>query len=194
MKFVVGIGNPGKKYDGTRHNAGFDVLDHLAAKHRVARGWKEVKKLQAVTVETQQALLVKPITFVNLTGDCLAGLVREYRPKTQEILLVSDDVNLDFGKLRIREAGSAGGHHGLESAIEALGGEDFPRLRFGVRSALMPKDLNAYVLEKFTREEAEQTEAILERAVLVCESWISEGFEAAVKRLSQLQEKRRSNG
>ena len=187
MKFIIGIGNPGKKYDGTRHNVGFQVLDRLAGRHASLRGWKEVRKLQAITLEMDQAALVKPMTFVNLTGECLVKIVEEYHPKVQDILLVSDDVNLDFGKLRIRESGSAGGHHGLESVIAALNTEDFPRLRFGVRNAQMPKDLNAYVLEKFGRDEAKEAEAILDRAVLVCESWMNEGFESAVQRLSQLQ-------
>ena len=187
MKFIIGIGNPGQKYDGTRHNAGFEIVNRLAARNKPLRGWKEIKKLQAVTAEIEQAVLVKPMTFVNQTGDSLAEIVKEYHPAIQEVLLVSDDVNLDLGKLRLRAAGSAGGHHGLESAILALNSEEFPRLRFGVRSAQMPKDLNAYVLEKFSRDEAKEAETILDRAVLICESWIQEGFEAAVQRLSQLQ-------
>ena len=186
MKFVIGIGNPGRKYGGTRHNAGFEVLDLLAARHGV-KNWKEVKKLQAMTAEAGGATLVKPLTFVNLTGETVAGLLREHHPKTEEMLFVSDDVNLDFGKLRLRPSGSAGGHHGLESAISVLGSEDFPRLRFGVRNEGMPQDLNGFVLEPFTADEKKRVVEILERAVSVCESWLNEGFDAAVKRLSQLQ-------
>ena len=185
MKFIIGIGNPGKKYEGTRHNAGFEILDGLAGKFRGV--WKEVKKLQAVVVHTDEVVFLKPVTFVNHTGDSLDALLKEYHPALDQILLVCDDVNLDFGKLRIRASGSAGGHHGLESAIAVFGEENFPRLRFGVRNAEMPKDLNAYVLEKFNREEATQAGAIFDRAVLVCESWMNEGFDAASKRLSQLQ-------
>ena len=187
MKFIIGIGNPGARYDGTRHNAGFEVLDRLAAGHKPQSGWREVKKLKAVAAQMELALLIKPMTFVNSTGESVAGLLSEYHPKAQEMLLVSDDVNLDFGKLRLRESGSAGGHHGLESVIAALGAEDFPRLRVGVRSPEMPEDLNGYVLEKFSREESAAAGGIFEKAVLVCESWMSGGFEAAQKRLSQLQ-------
>ena len=188
MKFIVGIGNPEKKYDGTRHNAGFEVLDALSVKLGCAAGWKEAGKLQAVIAKTDWGMLVKPLTFVNHSGESIAALLREYQPPLQDVLVVCDDVNLDFGKLRIRKEGSAGGHHGLESAIEALGGrQDFPRLRFGVRNAQMPHDLESFVLETFNHEERPVKDELLGKAVLICESWINEGFEAAQKRLSQLQ-------
>ena len=188
MKFIVGIGNPGKKYEGTRHNVGFEILDRLAAKHSTtARCWKEATKLQAFIAEVGEAKLVKPLTFVNRTGESIAGILQKYHPESREILLVSDDVNLDFGKLRIRLEGSAGGHHGLESVTQTLETENFPRLRFGVRNAGMPQDLNQFVLEKFARDEKDKVADLLERAVLVCESWLNEGFEPAMRKLSQLQ-------
>src|SRR5690349_9654255 len=131
MKFVVGIGNPERKYDGTRHNVGFDIVDRLASELGASAKWKDVRKLQAQTLETPAAVLVKPLTFVNKSGDCIAGILKEFHPKLEEILIVCDDVNLDFGKLRIRSEGSAGGHHGLESILGELEGrEDIPRLRF----------------------------------------------------------------
>lgn len=187
MKFIIGIGNPGKKYEKTRHNVGFEVLEGLAGRCKVQKSWKESQKLQAFAAGIPEGLLIKPLTFVNRTGECAARIVEKYTPGLRELLFVCDDVNLDFGKLRLRESGSAGGHHGLESVIAALGSEEFARLRFGVRNAGMPKDLNGFVLEKFDENERAQTAELLERAVSVCESWMKDGFEAAQKRLSQLQ-------
>ena len=188
MKFIIGIGNPEKKYDGTRHNAGFAVLEGLSVMLGSAAGWKETRKLQASVTKTEAVTLVKPLTFVNRSGESVGAILREYQPKPEDILVVCDDVNLDFGKLRIRKEGSAGGHHGLESIIAALDQrQDFPRLRFGVRNQEMPHDLESFVLEKFDPSERKVKDEILEKAVLICESWINEGFEAAVKRLSQLQ-------
>ena len=169
MRFIVGIGNPGRKYEGTRHNVGFDVVDRLK------------KKLRGSAVT-----LVKPGTFVNNTGEAVRELADKRRARPADILIVCDDVNLDFGKLRLRASGSAGGHHGLESVIEALGSKDFPRLRVGVRNEHMPKDLAGFVLEKFSAEEAKRLDAIVEKAAAVGESWAGGGFEAAQNCLSRL--------
>ena len=167
MKFVVGIGNPGREYDGTRHNIGFAVLDALGS--------------------VNGAKLVKPLTFVNRTGEEVLRLVQKNGAVAGDLLFVCDDVNLDFGKLRLRETGSAGGHHGLESVIEALGVEDFSRLRFGVRTEDMPKDLTDFVLGKFSKEEEKRLKEMIARAAQVCRAWVEKGFEAARLELSQLQ-------
>ena len=144
--------------------------------------------MQAVTLRAEAVTLVKPLTFVNRSGDAVGAIIRECRAELQDILVVCDDVNLDFGKLRIRKEGSAGGHHGLESIILALDGRlDFPRLRFGVRNPEMPHDLESFVLEKFSKSEQPARGELLGKAVSVCKSWIEEGFDAAVMRLSQLQ-------
>ena len=170
MKFIVGIGNPGKKYEGTRHNVGFRVLDRLAR-----------KKMQGV-------LLIKPDTFVNNTGEVVAAVVKKRAASPADFLFVCDDVNLAFGKLRLRDSGSAGGHHGLESVIAVLGSEDFARLRIGVGSEDMPKDdLTDYVLGKFGTEEEKALGGILDKAAAVCESWVNEGFGGATNCLSRLQ-------
>ena len=188
MKFVVGIGNPERKYEGTRHNAGFEVLDGLAVLEGAGKGWKEVRKLQALVCGSGEVMLIKPLTYVNRSGESIAGIVKEYHPKPEDILVVCDDVNLDFRKLRIRKEGSSGGHHGLESIMTALENSgDFPRLRFGVRTPDMPHNLESFVLEKFSKDEQQAKPEILDRAVLVCKSWINEGFDAAQKKLSQLQ-------
>lgn len=186
MKFVVGVGNPGKKYSGTRHNAGFEVLDRLKTLLQ-AGDWRDEPKFQAAVAETTDVRLIKPGTFVNLTGDAAGAMLRWFKGEAKDCLIVCDDVNLDFGKLRLRESGSAGGHHGLESVIAALGTEEFPRLRFGVRTDDMPKDLTNFVLGGFSVEEKKELGKLVDRAAAVCESWASGGFAAALNRLSQLQ-------
>ena len=186
MKFVVGIGNPGNEYDRTRHNVGFAVLDALA-RGRQAR-WERQQDMRAfIAGLSKEILLIKPATFVNRTGDCLSSIARRHESPAGDFLLVCDDVNLDFGKLRLRNSGSAGGHHGLESVIESLGSEDFPRLRIGVGNAKMPEDLTAFVLERFAADEDRHVTGVIERAALICEAWAQEGFEAAERRLSRLQ-------
>ncbi len=170
MKFIVGIGNPGRKYDGTRHNVGFRALERLRGR------------------ALKDTVLVKPDTFVNNTGEAVAECMRRQGALPSDFLIVCDDVNLAFGKLRLRDSGGPGGHHGLESVIEAVGGEGFARLRIGVGSEGMPKDdLTDYVLGRFGTEEEKALEGILEKAASVCESWVNEGFGGATNTLSRLQ-------
>jgi PTH1 family peptidyl-tRNA hydrolase len=172
LKLIVGIGNPGKKYEGTRHNIGFRVVGAIQDSGvRLAEGTK----------------LLKPETFVNRTGEAVRQMAKKYRLLQRNILVVCDDVTLDFGKLRLRRAGSAGGHHGLLSVIEGLESEDFPRLRFGIRSAEMPVDLTDFVLGKFSAAEYKRVPALVESAVQVCRSWANEGFEKAQSELGRLQ-------
>lgn len=188
MRFVVGIGNPGTRYEGTRHNVGFAVLDRLFAERAPGARWDVQRDLNALCGRAAEAWLVKPQTFVNVTGETVRALRRRHPDLSPaDLLVVSDDVNLDFGKLRIRPSGSAGGHHGLESVIEALGSEEFPRLRVGVRTADMPKELSGYVLGPFDAEEGRALGAIVERAAAVCGTWIEDGFRAAETRLARLQ-------
>ena len=187
MKFIVGIGNPGKQYDGTRHNIGFMAVEAMN-KGGLAVQWTAKDKLKAQIAKTgDQALLMKPSTFVNLSGQCVAITAKKYQSAPKDFLIVCDDVNLAFGKIRFRESGSAGGHHGLESIIESLGSDEFPRLRIGVGNEIMPKDLASFVLEKFLAEEKKELPKILEKAVLVCEAWEKKGFESARDLLSRLQ-------
>ena len=189
VKFIIGIGNPGKKYEHTRHNIGFVSMDALIKHLSGSQNWKETPELKAEAHAGDDIFLVKPSTFVNHTGETLKAIEGKYHPALKDILVVCDDVNLRFGKLRLRDSGSAGGHHGLESAIEALGSEDFPRLRIGVGAEEMPKDLEGFVLEQFSGEESKKIAGLSEKTVLICESWIGESFQAAQGRLSQLQSK-----
>ena len=132
--------------------------------------------------------LAKSQLFVNNTGGTISAIqARNPELKPSDYLLVCDDVNLSFGKLRIRESGSAGGHHGLESVIVNRSTDEFPRLRIGVGNDSMPNDLASFVLEEFSSEEKKELPKILEKAVLVCEAWEKKGFESARDLLSRLQ-------
>ena len=191
MKFIVGIGNPGKPYERTRHNSGFQVLDRLALKLCPDPGkkfkWDGDRKLKAEIKICPAGGLAKPTTFVNLIGESVSAIAKKNHCAPKDLLIVCDDVNLALGKLRLRASGSAGGHHGLESIIEHLGSEEFPRLRVGVGNDKMPEDLTSFVLETFSPAEKKELEKIFERAILVCETWIRKGFESARDQLSQLQ-------
>lgn len=190
MKFIVGIGNPGDLYDGTRHNVGMAALENIRAYFSSDRGkvlWRLEKKCHAMiaTINEAQAL-VKPLTFVNGTGASVEALQSAFKVPSKNFLIVCDDVNLRLGKLRLRDRGSAGGHHGLESIALALQSEGYSRLRIGVGSESMPKDLTSFVLGKFSSEEEKQINGLLEKVVLVCEMWLNKGFDAAKDRLSHL--------
>ncbi|OGW83303.1 MAG: hypothetical protein A3C47_00260 [Omnitrophica bacterium RIFCSPHIGHO2_02_FULL_51_18] len=172
MKAIIGIGNPGEKYKHTRHNAGFMAVD-------------AIKK--TLEFDPKELLLVKPSTFVNKSGEAVRSLLDRHRFQNQDLLIVCDDVNLEFGKLRLRPRGSAGGHHGLESVVEAFGSGEFPRLRIGVARPAMPKNLTGFVLERFSAEEEKKLKSILEKVVLICHRWVTDGVKPAMDTLSRLQ-------
>ena len=186
MRLLVGIGNPETRYDRTRHNIGFRVLDILCTKR--AGTWRSKKKMKSLVCALDEAVLIKPETYVNNTGDAVEVALKKYRAAPSDFLFVCDDVNLALGKIRLRDSGSAGGHHGLESVIRAFGSEDFPRLRIGVGSESMPKgDLTEFVLGTFAPGEQKKLETVLEKSVSVCEVWLKEGFDPALNELSKVQ-------
>ncbi|MEI8344689.1 MAG: aminoacyl-tRNA hydrolase [Candidatus Omnitrophota bacterium] len=188
MKFVIGIGNPGRQYEKTRHNIGFRTVDGLMRIWSQTPGqavrWRIDRGLSAEVAEFSHAVLLKPQTFVNLTGTTIAGLLRQGRG-IAELLVICDDANLEFGQMRIRPSGSAGGHHGLESAIEAAGSEEFARLRIGVGNESMGRDLAQFVLGEFDGREQKAMPLIVDRAVAACDAWISNGYKAAADYLSR---------
>lgn len=188
MKLVVGIGNPGKKYEKTRHNIGFSAIRLVAEGRDAKRPWRIREKFKSAVWTDEAVTLLEPHTFVNLTGESVRPFLKKAGLKTEDLLVLCDDVNLAFGKLRLRKSGSSGGHHGLESVIEALGTQEFARLRIGIAGEGMPDgELAPYVLGQFTRAEGSNLPKILEKARQVCESWIQSGFAGAENRLSRLQ-------
>ena len=155
MKLVVGLGNPGRAYEHTRHNAGWQVLDEFAKRRGAAfrRSWcRPVQTAKASMEGVGSLLLAKPLTFMNLSGNVLPALMRPAGLAAKDLIVVADDVNLPLGKLRIRAQGGAGGHNGLKSVIERVGTEDFVRVRVGVGEQEEGRSLRDHVLERMDAE------------------------------------------
>lgn len=160
MILIVGLGNPGKQYEQTRHNIGFDVIDYMANKYNIDVNREKFKGLCGEGfIENKKVILLKPLTYMNLSGESIRELANFYKLENDEIIVVYDDISLDIGKLRIREKGSAGGHNGIKSIIQNLGGDKFPRVKVGVGQ---PKDnLVNHVLGKFSKEDREHIEKVI---------------------------------
>jgi len=190
MKLIVGLGNPGRKYAGTRHNVGFEVMDVLAARFGVE--WECAPRgLEALAARDRAAgtLLAKPLTFMNLSGPAVLGLAQFYRIELGDLFVVVDDVNLELGRLRARAAGSAGGHNGLKSIIGALGSEAFARMRIGVGGGEPRRDLAGHVLGRFAPEERPVVAEAIGRSADAAELFIAEGIAPVMNRFNRKEEK-----
>jgi PTH1 family peptidyl-tRNA hydrolase len=191
VNVIVGLGNPGRTYHGTRHNAGFAVIQALAERH----GVQIVHRLASPGDERPAAVygdyeagdertvrLVMPLTMMNESGEALRAL----SVPVQHVLIVCDDVNLPLGTLRLRPQGSAGGHHGLQSCLDALGTEEVPRLRVGVGAEPLPRDLDGFVLSPFASAERPMMARAVEQAQDACDAWAMDGLEAAMNRFNRI--------
>jgi PTH1 family peptidyl-tRNA hydrolase len=187
MKLVIGLGNPGRKYAGTRHNIGFEVLDLLAGRYRLE--W-ESGPADAVIAKWRAAsvLLAKPLTFMNLSGAAVGALLRFYKIDMPDLLVVLDDTNLDLGRLRARPSGSAGGHNGLKSIIGTFGSEEFARLRIGVGRGDARRDLADHVLATFDPEERVEVAEAVARAADAAELFVSDGIVAVMNRFNRKED------
>jgi peptidyl-tRNA hydrolase, PTH1 family len=185
MKIVVGLGNPGDKYTGTRHNVGFDVLAELG--HRGGAG-KPKARFEAMVTEiscgAEKLLLVAPQTFMNLSGRSVQQFVRFFQTPLADVLVVCDDLNLKVGQLRLRSSGSAGGQKGLQSILTCLGSEAIPRLRLGIGRPPGNFDATDYVLSRFRKDEMEQMDNAMVRAASAVEVWVRDGIAAAMNQFN----------
>ena len=182
MKIILGIGNPGDAYAGTRHNCGFRVVDLLAERAgvRLRRG-RVRARLATARVGSSPALLVAPETYVNLSGEVVPTLLREQGAGPADLLVICDDLNLPPGALRVLAQGSAGGHHGLESIIAHLGGtQDFPRVRIGIGSPGPGRDSADYVLETIPKAERARMEDAFTRSADAAACWVERGIAACM--------------
>jgi PTH1 family peptidyl-tRNA hydrolase len=187
MKMIAGLGNPGRKYAGTRHNVGFDVLDLLAERHRL--DW-ESAPADAMMAKWRAAgvLLAKPLTFMNLSGHAVGELLRYFKIDLSDLLIVVDDVNLELGRLRARAGGSAGGHNGLRSLIAQLGTEEFARLRVGVGRGDNRRDLADHVLAVFDPAERTIVAETVSRTADAVELFVAEGIAPVMNRFNRREE------
>ncbi len=181
MKLVVGLGNPGDAYEGTRHNLGFIVLDRLAVRHGTGIDVKKKKSMIGrFRLGKERVMLLKPQTFVNLSGEAVLYMASFLRIMPEHIIVVCDDVNLSLGKIRIRKYGSSGGHNGIKSLIQFLRSDNFPRVRIGVGSPADDQRLENYVLDKFTADELSLLNPSIEKACNAIEMIIENDIENAM--------------
>ena len=182
MYIIVGLGNPDRQYQNTRHNIGFDVLDVIADKNNITVEERKHKALIGKgVVGGQKAVLVKPQTYMNLSGESVREVIDFYKAEEKsELIVISDDISLDVGQIRIRKKGSAGGHNGLKNIILHLGHDEFQRVKMGVGQKPEGYDLVDYVLGHFPKEEREIMDESAKRAADAIEVMIAEGADAAM--------------
>ena len=182
MYLIVGLGNPGKQYENTRHNVGFDAVDLLVDEYRVPSSGKQHKAMYGKgVIAGQKVILAKPLTYMNLSGESVRALVDYYKiDPEEELIVIYDDISLDVGKLRIRAKGSAGGHNGIKNIIAHVGGPVFPRIKVGVGEKTPKYDLADYVLGHFSKAEQELMEEGYEDAVKAVEMIVSGDISGAM--------------
>ena len=189
MKIVVGLGNPGLKYEFTRHNIGFRIVDSLAQDIEIE--FKKVKSYYSLIsrgmINNHKVMLIKPQTFMNLSGRAVSKVVSYYKIPLRDLLIVYDDLNLELGKIRIRKKGSAGGHKGIESIMQYLHSEDIPRLRIGIGnpSANFNFDCVSYVLSNFNSDEKDKTKEVIQLSTEAIKTVIEDGFEKAMRKYNR---------
>lgn len=184
---VVGLGNPGPEYQHTRHNVGFRVVDLLSERHRIPVRKLERRALVGTGEIAETVVqLVKPMTYMNLSGESVAPLMRAAGLRPEDLIVIVDEMDLPVGRVRLRKSGSAGGHNGLKSLIQHLGTEDFPRIRIGVGRPSEGAVVD-HVLSRFGRGELEPIREAIERSADAVEVALAEGFEAAMNRFNPVK-------
>ena len=183
MRLIVGLGNPGAEYTWTRHNLGFMLIDKLAAEADVTVKRRDCRALiGSAAIDGERVRLVKPQTFMNLSGEAVACLLAKENvdDASQDLIVISDDLALPFGTIRLRERGSAGGHNGLKSIISTIGTSEFIRLRIGIQPDHPVSDSKAFVLEDFRKPHRDEVEKILARAAEAVHSVLRDGIRKAM--------------
>lgn len=183
MFLIVGLGNPGREYDGTRHNIGFEAIDYISSKNNIDINKSKFKGVFGEGfIEGQKVILLKPTTYMNLSGESIREVINFYKIDNNKIIVIYDDISLEIGKLRIREKGSAGGHNGIKSIIANMGTDVFPRIKIGVGQ---PKgDLVSHVLGRFNKEEEQDLKEVIEASSKAVEIIIQYGAKQAMNELN----------
>lgn len=195
MKLFVGLGNPGKQYQYTRHNIGFRVLEAFIIRNiGVDQKWKKGFSSQFLEYhfKGQKTIFAKPQTYMNLSGKSVEKIINYYGISNHQLLVVYDDIHLSLGNIRIRKQGSSGGHKGIESIIGSLSTEEFPRLRIGIRNDLLLQQIDypSFVLSRFLPEEEHVLKKIIHRAVKALEDIVDFGYEYAMREYNRSEEKK----
>lgn len=184
MYLIAGLGNPGKQYERTRHNMGFDTIDELVDRHRIPGSGMQHKAMYGKgMIAGEKVILAKPLTYMNLSGDSVREFINYYKmdPET-ELIVIYDDIDLEPGQIRIRKKGSAGGHNGMKSIISQIGTQNFYRIKVGVGAKPAGWDLADYVLGRFSTKEREEVDKAIEEAADAVEVILGEGIDAAMNK------------
>lgn len=185
MKLIVGLGNPGEEYKATRHNMGFAAIDYISEKHGIpVKKSKNRALIGEGKIGSERVVLVKPLTFMNLSGEAVAPLARWYKVEPEDVLVLYDDMDIPVGQMRMRPSGSAGGHNGMKSIIQHLSTDRFPRLRIGIGNKGDADTVN-YVLGKLSREEQEAQFELLGKVCDAVAAFVKEGLEPAMNRYNR---------
>jgi PTH1 family peptidyl-tRNA hydrolase len=186
MHLIVGLGNPGPEYENTRHNLGFKVIEELARRLGIPSLKSKCHSFIAETkIGDHKAIIAQPQTFMNDSGPAVRGLLDWFKIKTDNLVLIYDDVDLEVGQLRVREKGNAGGHHGVESVIASVGTTHFSRVRIGIGRESLTADVTDYVLQNIPSEQREMLSEAIVSAADAVEHILSNGFSAAMNKFNQ---------
>ena len=177
MKLVIGLGNPGRQYENTRHNVGFKVIDKLSEELAIPLDRQKFNGIYGMGhISGEKVILLKPLTYMNLSGECIRPLMDFYDISTEEIVVIYDDLDLPTGKIRLRSKGSAGGHNGIKSMILHLGTQEFNRIRVGIDRPINGMKITDYVLGTFTQEDMEGINEAINYSAKACEDWLQKNF------------------
>ncbi|HHY75098.1 MAG TPA: aminoacyl-tRNA hydrolase [Bacillus bacterium] len=186
MKYIVGLGNPGKNYEKTRHNVGFMVIDELCRRWNLPLNKEKFKGIYGMgTINGEKVILLKPLTYMNLSGEAIRPLLDYYDIDIEDLIVIYDDLDLPTGKIRLRTKGSAGGHNGIKSAIQHLGTQNFNRLRMGIDRPKNGMQVVDYVLGVFSEEERPDITEAITKAADACEKWLSTSFLEVMNEFNQ---------
>lgn len=190
MFLIAGLGNPGTEYENTRHNIGFRAIDNIAEKYNISLNRQKFKGIYGEGfINNEKVILLKPLTYMNLSGDSIREIMNFYKISNEEILVIYDDISLDVGRIRLREKGSAGGHNGIKSIIQNLGTDVFSRIKIGVGTP--DTDLVSYVLGKFSKEDNEILKESLDASAEAAGVVIEKGTKEAMNKFNGFKAKSR---
>lgn len=185
MYVIVGLGNPGRKYDGTRHNVGFDVIDILAKKYGITLGLKHKALAGTGIINSNKVILAKPQTYMNLSGESVRDIMNYYGVDADKLIVIYDDFDTDLGKIRIRKKGSAGSHNGMKSIIYQIQDDQFPRVRVGIGRP-EKQVLANFVLSRFTGDDKIEAQNGIEKAADAIEVLLDEGIDIAMNKFNKV--------
>ncbi len=177
MKLIVGLGNPGKQYEHTRHNIGFEVIDALSSKFTIPLNQSKFKGLYGIGFHSgEKVILLKPLTYMNLSGESIRAVMDYYDVDIEDLLVIYDDLDLPVGKIRLRQKGSPGGHNGIKSTVAHLGTQQFNRIRIGIDRPQAGMSVPDYVLGRFHPDEKTPTEDAVKKSAEACSAWLEKPF------------------